>query len=161
MSASPPSKPVRATVDANLFVSGLIGRGLPTQLLRAWQARRFRMVTARPLREEIAGVLARPKFRRHGLTPERSAGILDALAAADQATLLPTLPVTVRDPADAKYLACALGGQADYLVTGDEDLLVLDGLPALGALRIVTVRTFLRLIGIEPLTPPREEPEAR
>jgi putative PIN family toxin of toxin-antitoxin system len=130
MSASPPSKPVRATVDTNVFVSGLIGRGLPTQLLRAWQARTFRLVTDAALRAEVAAVPARPHFRRYGLTPARTASILDALAAAEQATPLTHLPVAVRDPDDAKFLACALGGQADYAVTGDDDLLVLDRHPA-------------------------------
>ena len=43
-------------------------------------------------------------------------------------------------------LATALAGIADYLVTGDQDLLVLDGDPAIGALRIVTVREFLAAV---------------
>src|SRR5579859_213421 len=161
MSASPPRKLVRATVDANLLVSGLLWIGVPSQLVDAWLAGQFRLVTALPLREELADVLTRPKFARRGLTPERLATILDALAASDQATLLPTLPIAVRDPDDAIYLACALGGQADYLVTGDDDVLVLDGEPALGTLRIVTVRAFLGVIGVAPLTPPREESEPR
>jgi predicted nucleic acid-binding protein len=43
-------------------------------------------------------------------------------------------------------LACALGANVDYIVTGDEDLLVLDGHPALGSLRIVTPRAFLTIL---------------
>lgn len=41
-------------------------------------------------------------------------------------------------------LASALGSKADYLVTGDADLLALQGEQALGSLRIVTVAVFLR-----------------
>lgn len=113
------------------------------------------------LRTEVATVLARPKFARYALTPHDVAAVLDALAVADQASLLPELPVAVRDPDDAKFLACALGGRADYLVTGDADLLVLDGQPVLGVLHIVTVRAFLGIIGVDPMTPPRQEPEPR
>jgi predicted nucleic acid-binding protein len=53
-----------------------------------------------------------------------------------------TVPVAVRDVKDIHLLAAALGGDADYLVTGDDNLLVLNGDPALGWLRIVTVRTY-------------------
>jgi uncharacterized protein len=148
-----PGRLVRATVDTNLFVSGLIHPGLPAQLLRAWPALSFRLVTSKALREEVAGVLVRPKFQRYGLTPERVSGILDALAAAEQAIPLAHLPVTVRDPKDSKVLACSLGGQVEYLVGGDDDLLVLQGQPALGALRIVPVREFLTIIDIEPQLP--------
>ena len=147
----PKGRPVRATVDTNLFVSGLIRRGLPVQVLGAWLERVFRLVTSEPIRVEVARVLARPKFQRYGLTAARIAGILEALATAEHATPLTELPVAARDPDDAKFLACALGGQAEYLVSGDGDLLVLNGHPALGTLRIVGVREFLGVIGSDPL----------
>ncbi len=46
---------------------------------------------------------------------------------------LAALPVHCRDPKDDPSLAAALGGNADYIVTGDADLLVLDGHSTLGA----------------------------
>jgi predicted nucleic acid-binding protein len=52
------------------------------------------------------------------------------------------VPVAVRDVKDIHLLVAALGGNTDYLVTGDDDLLILNGDPALGSLRIVTVRTY-------------------
>lgn len=51
-----------------------------------------------------------------------------------------------RDPKDDIFLACALAGQCDYLVTGDRDLLDLQGHPGLGQLRIVTPREFLEAV---------------
>ncbi|MDQ6850290.1 MAG: putative toxin-antitoxin system toxin component, PIN family, partial [Actinomycetota bacterium] len=147
MSASTSGKLVRATLDTNLFVSGLIRPGLPALLLDAWLARLFRLVTSEPLREEVAGLLVRPKFQRYGFTTERVGGILDALAAAEQAIPLAQIPVSVRDPKDVKVLACALGGRVDYLVTGDDDLHVLQGQPSLRNLRIVSAREFLTIIG--------------
>jgi hypothetical protein len=38
-----------------------------------------------------------------------------------------SLPIHSRDEKDDALLACAFGGNCDYLVTGDEDLLVLNG----------------------------------
>lgn len=43
-------------------------------------------------------------------------------------------------------LACALGGDADFIVTGDQDLLVLDGHPDMQRPRIVTPRAFALLL---------------
>jgi len=54
--------------------------------------------------------------------------------------------VAVRDVKDEKILASAIEGAADYLVTGDADLLILNGNPALGTLKIVTVRDFLAVL---------------
>ena len=97
--------------------------------------------------EEYARVLPRPKFARYGLTPELIAGFLTSLRTRSR-RVIPRrrLPVAVRDPKDAMILAAALGGRADYLVTGDADLLALRGHPALGRLQIVTAREFLAVL---------------
>ena len=57
---------------------------------------------------------------------------------------LNSLPLHSRDPKDDKLLALALGGNADYLITGDNDLLVLEGHSEIGNLRIITAAAFLQ-----------------
>ena len=76
------------------------------------------------------------------------------LSGATVVTLAENLPVSVRDLKDEHILAAALGGDADYLVTGGEDLLVLQGEPQLRGLRIVTAAQFLAA-----LHRPESEPE--
>ncbi|HEV8160029.1 MAG TPA: putative toxin-antitoxin system toxin component, PIN family, partial [Pyrinomonadaceae bacterium] len=49
--------------------------------------------------------------------------------------------VVCRDPKDDKLLELALSGNADFLVTGDKDLLVLN--PFRGGVKIITPREFL------------------
>jgi predicted nucleic acid-binding protein len=58
------------------------------------------------------------------------------------------LPLTVRDAKDEMILASALGGRAEYLVTGDEDLLVLNEAAEIGSLRILRVREFVQQLEI-------------
>lgn len=58
------------------------------------------------------------------------------------------LPLRSRDLKDDKFLAAALSGRAEYLASGDQDLLALAGDTALGNLCIVTAREFLELSGI-------------
>ena len=143
------SAPVSAVVDTNLLVSGLLGKkGPPHALLEAWYHGAFNLLVSPVLREEYARVLPSPKFQRtYGLTPEEVADLL-TLIALRSVEVTPTahLPVAIRDPKDTMVLAAALGGAADYLVTGDEDLLVLAGDPRLGTLKIVSVRAFLDLL---------------
>ena len=57
-----------------------------------------------------------------------------------------SIPVSLRDPKDEHIPGAALAGKADYLVTGDDDLLVHQGDPRLGALQIVTASQFLTML---------------
>lgn len=145
----PERGPLKAVVDTNLFVSGAISkRGLPAQMLDLWRRRLFLVVATAALTAEVVEVLNRPRIKqRYHLTDEDLAEI-HALLATVAVTVTPQdpLPVDVRDPKDRKVLAAALGGEADYLITGDDDLLTLGGNPRLGRLRVVTVREFLGLL---------------
>ncbi|HET8631909.1 MAG TPA: putative toxin-antitoxin system toxin component, PIN family [Thermomicrobiales bacterium] len=142
-----------AVVDTNLLVSGLLRpEGQPRRLLRAWHERAFTLLVSPTLVAEYRRVLARPRLRvRYGLDPAAAAALLDQIERRG-ALVAPRepLPVAVRDPKDDMVLAAALGGPADYLITGDDDLLALAGDPRLGALRIVTVRAFLDILDAEP-----------
>lgn len=54
------------------------------------------------------------------------------------------VPSVTRDPSDDQVIACAVAAPADYLVTGDDDMLVIgehDGI------MIVTPRQFLDRLG--------------
>jgi putative PIN family toxin of toxin-antitoxin system len=139
---------VRAVVDTNLVVSGLIlKQGRPSQLIGALRQGAFLLVLSDVLLEEYRRVLARQSFtQRYGLTPQEVTDFLTLLATAQRAIPQRRLPVRVRDVKDNMVLATALGGQPEYLITGDEDLLILDGHPKLPNLRILTVRAFLDLL---------------
>jgi putative PIN family toxin of toxin-antitoxin system len=140
---------LKAVVDTNLFVRGLISKlGNPFVLLEALRREEFLLVISQPLRREYEEVLRRPKFaQKYGLTPKEIADFLFLVDSnARKITPLPVLPLQVRDVKDEKVLAAALGDRVDFLVTSDDDLLVLRGDPRLGTLQIVTVREFLNAL---------------
>lgn len=141
-------KPPRVVVDANILVSALIvKRGNPNRLVRAWQQGTMHLITAPLLIVEVDRTLHRPRIRqKYAITEEEVRELVGALQAAEEVQPQEELPLVPRDVKDTPLLAVALGGHADYLVTGDEDLLVLAGDPALGGLQIVTVRDFLALL---------------
>ena len=150
------SVPLKAIIDTNLFVSAsILHRGAPYELLGTWERNAFALLTSRDQRREVRSTLSRPKFVRYGVSSVQVTSLLKRMAA--QSTLvtpLSVLPLHVRDVKDEPILAAALGGSADYLVTGDDDLLVLDGDPRLGNLRIVTARAFLDVLAAD-----QEEPD--
>ncbi len=101
----------------------------------------YRLVLSPPLLVEMLEVFRRPeltaKFRS---LPTDLTTVLDILNAAEVVET-PEIPAVSRDPDDDKVLAAAKVAQADYLVTEDQDLLVLGEYEGT---QIVTAATFLR-----------------
>lgn len=112
---------MRAVVDTNIWVSGLIiPTSTPGLVLAAVRDRTIDAVASWALAEEIIEVLRRPKLARYGLTEVDVRQVLELLGP-----LLPRVEVDVplRDPGDVPVVAAAVAGNADLVVTGDADLL--------------------------------------
>jgi uncharacterized protein len=94
------------------------------------------------LLEELSDVLGRKKFNRFVTSEERD----DFLETFVERAILVEVIEKVqecRDPKDDKILELALNGQAEYIVSGDKDLLVLN---PFRDVKIVTVEEFLRVV---------------
>jgi hypothetical protein len=118
---------MRAVADVNVLISGLIDPGgIPGQVLDQWRAERFLIVTSEAILDEFRLVAARPRLRKYGLTASRVAQLLRAIR---QFAIVVAGDAEVRavsgDADDDKFIACALAGAADYIVTGDDHLLAL------------------------------------
>ena len=139
---------LRVLVDTNIFVSGVISGGNPGIIIHSWKSNVFTLVTSIFLISELTTVLLRPKIQEYfGVTEYTINEILTRIYSV--ADILKNVPVEamgtrVRDPNDTHIIAAALAGKVDYLVTGDADLLVLDGTLPDGAPRIVTPAWFVR-----------------
>ena len=112
-------------IDANTVVSAALNPGgVPRQALAAARARGV-IVLSEAVYEEVAGVLTRPKFAR-ALTGDRCRETLELLSAA-AVWIEPKETVNdCRDAKDNRYLELARAARATTIVSGDEDLLVLD-----------------------------------
>lgn len=134
----------RAVVDTNIFVSGLITKaGYSSQLIKQLEIDSFTLVISHSLRLELEEVLRRTKFSEFLKEKEIVAFLRLIDVTSTVVSPISTLPVKLRDPKDERVLATALGGKAEYLVTGDEDLLIVKNDPKLAPLEIVTVKEFL------------------
>lgn len=135
---------IHVVFDTNIYVSSLLRKnGLPAQAMAAWRAHRFALVTSPAIMAEFAATLQYPRIRRkYGVTDEEIGELTDLLVA-NAVVVDGTIDVSGSvpdDPDDEIVLGCAVEGEADLIVTGDQHLL------ALGAFRsvpIVTVRNLL------------------
>ena len=97
--------------------------------------------------EELGEVLARPKIaRKYRVTAGERFALLDLLRSESVAAPHAPLPGVSRDPDDDYLLGCAEAGGADYLVTGDDDLL---SVGRYRAVVIVDARTFLGVLSTQ------------
>lgn len=117
----------RVVIDTNTWIRYLIK---PSQAIRRlvedeWLRDRLQLISSPELLRELAAVLARPHIQ--ALIQAAEAEVL-LTAVRYKAELLPplaTIPAYSRDPKDDKFVACAVAGMADYLITLDDDLLIL------------------------------------
>lgn len=137
---------LKAVVDTNVLVSGTIrSRGNPFEVLEAWRRKEFTLVLSAEIIAEIEAVLRRPKiFNKYALTETLIARLIAAFGQ-EATTVTPTAidPIAEVEPADLKFLACAETSDADYLVTGDQELL---DLKTHKRSRIVSPRAFLTIL---------------
>jgi putative PIN family toxin of toxin-antitoxin system len=111
---------LRVVLDTNVFVSGLISpQGYPAAILKALRSGQFTLLSSPPVNEEIIEVLNRPRIRdRYGIGDRIFDVSFILWEVAELVLHLPEVKVC-SDPDDDKFLATAVGGKADYLVTGD------------------------------------------
>ncbi len=114
---------MKAVFDTNVLFAALITQGVCAKLLRRARLREFELVICPYIRRELRRVL----IAKLHCSAKDTAG---ALALIDEVVaLVHTPPGSVsgvcRDPDDDAVLDCASSAGADYLVTGDDDLLSL------------------------------------
>jgi uncharacterized protein len=132
------SERLRGVFDNNVLVSAALLGGILRQAFDKLLDNGTVLVSA-PVLLELADVLNRPKFDKYVTHDERMRFMVSFLKVAEMIEITETITVC-RDPKDDKLLELAVSGSADFLVTGDEDLLVLN--PFRGV-EIIAPRQFL------------------
>ena len=85
---------------------------------------------------ELETVLSRPKFNRYITLEERQTFLLDFSQTVELILTDSFSTKECRDPKDNQYLELAVNGQAECLITGDQDLLILNPFRGISILSI-------------------------
>ena len=128
--------------DTNILVSALLfSTGKPAQVFQyaLWQGE---ILVSFELLEELNEVLGREKFSRYITSKDREAFLETLIERSILVELTEKIQVC-RDSKDDQILELAISGSAKFIITGDQDLLVLN---PFRDVQIITPETFLRNI---------------
>jgi len=118
---------LRVVLDTNVIVSGLAYPGsIPGRIVGAWLQGGLSVVLSRYILDEMVRVL--PRLQRIQLSPAEIRDLADSfIFMAEIVEPSGKMEKALRDRKDAPVLGTLHAAQADYLITGDKDLLVLAG----------------------------------
>lgn len=139
------SEKLKAVFDTQIFLRALIKRtSLNAQISSPEFRYRFVLCVSDAIEAEISEVLNRASIRSKfpQITDELVKDTLSDLADAKRIQV-DVVESASRDPKDDIFLACAKAANADYLVSEDQDLLVLK---EYGGTKIVNAITFLDIL---------------
>ncbi|MFH1995180.1 MAG: putative toxin-antitoxin system toxin component, PIN family [Nitrospinota bacterium] len=132
---------MRVVIDTNVFVSSFFG-GNPRKVVDQWFSGSLILCASGPILKEYFDVLSRFRFEDDTLllrlvaTVEKSSNLLFVDAPKEEQWV-------VDDPADNKFIACAIALKAGYIVSGDSHL---TRMAKIGNIKILTPFEFLKLI---------------
>jgi len=132
---------IRVVVDTNWWVSFVINR-FKSQLAEALMNPRLRFYSSAELDNEILETLDLPHLQKF-VRPEIKVEFLALYPAVVVKVPVFNEVTLCRDAKDNFLLSLSQDAQADYLVTGDKDLLILD---KFGKTRILKMADFLEAI---------------
>ncbi len=140
---------MRAVIDTNVLIAGILWGGPPHALLERVRAGTVSLVSSPALLAELADVIGRAKFevilKRTNTSRERSLTEMRRLA---EVISPPPLPQPVcRDPDDDQVLALATAAEVDLIVSGDKDLLSLTNFQGIPIIAPADAISFLASSG--------------
>ena len=119
---------MKIVLDSNVFLSGLASStGIPGKILSAWDNHSFDIVTSEFQLAEISRVMSYPKIKKLlKWDKNQIQEFIRQLCLRVEIVDISNIDVQVpSDPDDSPILATLIATRADYLITGDKNLLAL------------------------------------
>lgn len=136
---------LRAVADTNIFISGLLWNGIPGRVLNIFIDEQAILLLSEDILHELEIKLNHPKFATRIYERKVSVeSLMDDFRDLAEMVLPAYIPAdAVHDPKDRIILACAIGGEADYIISGDKDL---TSLKNYAGIHIVTPMEFIEIV---------------
>jgi putative PIN family toxin of toxin-antitoxin system len=133
----PSQKPSKIIIDTNIWISFLIGKEL--QVLKDLViSENVKIITTDQLITEIRLVTSRDKLKKY-FNRDKVSDLISLLDILADKVKIKKVDKICRDPKDDFLLALSKESRANYLITGDKDLL---DIKVYGRTKIVTVKQF-------------------
>jgi putative PIN family toxin of toxin-antitoxin system len=133
------TKKLRIILDTNWYISATINKNSRRILYNILNNSRFTVLFCEGILAEYRAVIVRDKFKKV-IKPKQALRFIDLVLPKLENIAIKTHVQNSRDPKDNYLLSLSLDGHADYLITGDIDLLVLE---KIGCTSIVRLPSFL------------------
>lgn len=117
------SKSYKIIVDSNIWISFLIGKNL-SGLQNYIDSQILRIITCNEQLLELAEVFKKPKLKKY-FSKEQIEEFFELLDESSENVIISAKSNICRDPKDNYLVSLALDSKADFLITGDRDLLEL------------------------------------
>ncbi len=128
---------MRVVLDTNIFISAVLGGTLGV-ILDEWKSGKFTFIITDAIAREYLDVINRPKFK---IPSDEIVATTDyLLQTAEFVTPQEKIQVIVADLTDNKFLEAAIAGKVNFIVSGDNHLLVLKSFKEIP---IITGREFI------------------
>lgn len=141
---------LKAVVDTNVIISGAISSGTSGEIVDKGIQQEFALVTSEEINSEIMEVLYREEiFIKYSIPSRRLEKIRNWIYEKSLLVAgLYQVQMILEDPDDDKFLACALEGKSDYIVSGNRHLRNLKhyhGIQIINAVRFIEVLNGFRI----------------
>jgi putative PIN family toxin of toxin-antitoxin system len=134
-------KRLRVVIDTNIFISSLLGGGVCKFIAEYFEKKKFVLILSEFIIKEIREVLTAKEIGN--ISIEEVERLFKAININAEIVKPSSKVNTCRDPEDNKILECALEAKADFIVTGDKDLL---SLKSFRKIPIIRPKEFLKAL---------------
>ncbi|MBN1390213.1 MAG: putative toxin-antitoxin system toxin component, PIN family [Candidatus Thermoplasmatota archaeon] len=132
---------MKVVIDTNVFVSGILWNGNESKIIDMCMGGILENHTSIGILSEVERVLS---YRKFNLTNEEMDTLLKIYFSFSRlVSVKDRSDIKSRDPTDNKILECAIASEVDYIISGDQDLLVMKEVEQI---RIISSRDFLEMI---------------
>ena len=128
---------MKIVLDTNLLVSGIFWSGTPAKILEHWLDDCFELCITENILKEYNRVIKKIAGKEGLALAQEWKSLLSSKCSIYSTTRTEEYS---RDPDDDKFIYCALDASAIYIVSGDQDLLVLKQVEKV---KIITAKSFL------------------
>ena len=139
---------MKVVIDTNVWLSALLWGGQPSLIIQLIEQKQIQAISSENILTELTDILQKPKLQKRldRLKITADAVVIIAKRLMTLVVIEEVIIPELRDPKDQMVLATAISGDAQIVISGDKDLLVLH---PYGNISILLPQEFLARFAIE------------